>query len=100
MGSDLARVFYAHEVTRQTNVIEIELRRLNQTLSCVGEKGLDLKDDVACLQHTEPLLGRGVGHAGIGAEGTQIDELPNPSRERRTKVRKLAKLRISPKRRT
>ena len=60
MSGHLLGMFDTHKIAGQTNVVKVKLGRLDQALLKIGVKGLELEDDVACLQDRKPLSGRGV----------------------------------------
>ncbi len=79
MGCNLRRMFDTDEIAGQPNVVEVELGRLDQTLSEVGVKWLELENDVARFQHRELLSRCRVGDAGVRTQRGKIDQLADSS---------------------
>ena len=65
MRAELSRFGDADEVSRQSDVAEIELGGFYQSFGDVLEKGRQTEGQIACLQKGQPFSGRGLGNAGI-----------------------------------
>ena len=95
MGRHLPGVLDADQVSGQPRVAEIQLGGFDQPLADVGKVRRQLEQDVAGLQHRQPLSRRRVRHAGVGAQGGEIDQLTDPTRAQpheTSKVRQVANL--------
>ena len=79
MRGYLPRVFDADQIAGESNIVEIELWGLDQTLPKVGVKRVDEENDVAGLQKREPATRRRMGDPGVRAQGGEIEQLADSS---------------------
>ena len=74
-GFELLRRTDAEQITHESAVQEMQLRRLDQPLTDVAEERGDARDDIAGFEDSQPALRSVVRSACIGPELREIDEL-------------------------
>ena len=67
--------FDAQKEGGETHIIEVELGGFDQSFREVRVERLEKEDDVACLEHTDPLFRGGVGNTGVVAQALEIEKL-------------------------
>ena len=69
----------AEQSARESGIVEIELRSLDQAFREIAVMGCEAVDDIARFQNGKPGIGSIMGDTGIVREPAQVEHLPDSS---------------------
>lgn len=79
MRTQLGGVFDTDEVARETDIVEVQLRRADQPLAQVRVERREQEGHITRFQQRHPVARCGVGDAGVRAERGEVQQLPHAS---------------------